>query len=200
MERTIHSFLILFVLLENILIPSYVIDATNAARAATGHSRRTSKLNNVPHNQISDVQAGHNDSDLAKWNPFSNITSNGSAPYDALGMNEREHGMTSDSMAARLFRDFKQVDTMRYVRPISQSSTGETRINVSLSLLKINDMVDKDEKLTTTVRLKVEWFDDRLRWNKTTYGGLEIMHLPGDMLWMPELELMNGFGYTHIDI
>ncbi|CAH1790539.1 unnamed protein product, partial [Owenia fusiformis] len=99
-----------------------------------------------------------------------------------------------------MFRDFKRIDTMRYVRPIIMNSTGGTRINVSLSLLKINDMVDRDEKLTTTVQLKVEWSDYRLRWNKTKYGDLQAMHLPAEMLWMPELELMNGFGYTHIDI
>ncbi|CAH1776797.1 unnamed protein product [Owenia fusiformis] len=197
MERTLRLLLVILLVMPS----SHVVDATAInARTALIQGQRSSILTNSSQNSV--VSADIPQSlDLTNGNLLG--LSNGIGPYNTLGLHlgDGESRRTYDSVEARLFRNFKQANgEMRYVRPISQNSTGETRINVSLSLLKINDMVAKDEKLTTTVRLKVEWDDYRLSWNKTNYGNLDVIHLPLNMLWMPELEIMNGYRFTHIDI
>ncbi|CAH1790540.1 unnamed protein product, partial [Owenia fusiformis] len=160
-----------------------------------GH--RSSILDTINQNSVSYADIPQN-LDLTNGDPLG--FPNGIDPYNALGLYVEEPGKTYESTEARLFRDFKRVDTMRYVRPINMNSSGGTLIHVSLSILKINDMIDQDEKLTTTVHLQVKWDDYRLRWNKTKYGDLDVINLPARMLWTPEIEIVDGYRFTHIDI
>ncbi|CAH1790537.1 unnamed protein product, partial [Owenia fusiformis] len=104
MERTLRLFQILLVIMENILIPSHLINATNAAAATIRPSQRILTSNKVPSDQNS-VHADRRD--LTTWDPLSNILSNGSELYNALGIYEGDPGMKYESMEERLFRDFK---------------------------------------------------------------------------------------------
>uniref|UniRef100_A0A8D2PRZ9 Cholinergic receptor nicotinic delta subunit n=1 Tax=Zosterops lateralis melanops TaxID=1220523 RepID=A0A8D2PRZ9_ZOSLA len=36
------------------------------------------------------------------------------------------------------------------------------------------------------------WTDYRLQWNKSEFGGVEVLRLPPDMLWLPEIVLENN--------
>uniref|UniRef100_A0A8C0ZEL5 Cholinergic receptor nicotinic delta subunit n=1 Tax=Cyanistes caeruleus TaxID=156563 RepID=A0A8C0ZEL5_CYACU len=49
-----------------------------------------------------------------------------------------------------------------------------------------------DETLTTNVWLEHGWTDYRLQWNKSEFGGVEVLRLPPDMLWLPEIVLENN--------
>jgi len=35
------------------------------------------------------------------------------------------------------------------------------------------------------------WTDYRLQWNKSDFGDIEVLRLPPDMLWLPEIVLEN---------
>lgn len=35
------------------------------------------------------------------------------------------------------------------------------------------------------------WTDYRLQWNKSEFGDIEVLRLPPDMLWLPEIVLEN---------
>lgn len=37
------------------------------------------------------------------------------------------------------------------------------------------------------------WHDYRLMWNKDEYGGIEVMHIPADLIWLPDIILYNKY-------
>jgi len=38
-----------------------------------------------------------------------------------------------------------------------------------------------------------EWFDERLVWDPSEYGGLAYTHIPSDDLWLPDIVLYNKY-------
>uniref|UniRef100_A0A8C8S8I6 Cholinergic receptor nicotinic delta subunit n=1 Tax=Pelusios castaneus TaxID=367368 RepID=A0A8C8S8I6_9SAUR len=63
---------------------------------------------------------------------------------------------------------------------------------------ELRPVVSKDESvnvdlgLTLSNLVSLGWTDYRLQWNKSDFGGLEILRLPPDMLWVPEIVLENN--------
>lgn len=35
------------------------------------------------------------------------------------------------------------------------------------------------------------WEDDKLRWNPEDYGGVDMIHVPAESLWLPDIVLFN---------
>uniref|UniRef100_A0A8C3SMW0 Cholinergic receptor nicotinic delta subunit n=1 Tax=Chelydra serpentina TaxID=8475 RepID=A0A8C3SMW0_CHESE len=55
-----------------------------------------------------------------------------------------------------------------------------------------DESVKVDLGLTLSNLVSLSWTDYRLQWNKSEFGGLEILRLPPDMLWLPEIVLENN--------
>ncbi|CAG5132660.1 unnamed protein product, partial [Candidula unifasciata] len=54
-------------------------------------------------------------------------------------------------------------------------------------------MVDEVQQAVTSVGyLMMTWLDKDLRWNKTEYGGVEMLSIPYNELWHPALTVSNG--------
>jgi nicotinic acetylcholine receptor len=45
--------------------------------------------------------------------------------------------------------------------------------------------------MTTSVWLVQKWFDCNLKWNPKDYGGLEVLYVPSDHIWLPDIVLFN---------
>lgn len=40
------------------------------------------------------------------------------------------------------------------------------------------------------------WNDYRLRWNPEEYGGVTMLHMPAELIWLPDIILYNKCVYT----
>ncbi|XP_061204634.1 acetylcholine receptor subunit delta isoform X1 [Neopsephotus bourkii] len=65
-------------------------------------------------------------------------------------------------------------------------------VYLALTLSNLISLKEVDETLTTNVWLEHGWTDYRLQWNKSEYGDIEVLRLPPDMLWLPEIVLENN--------
>ena len=45
--------------------------------------------------------------------------------------------------------------------------------------------------LTTYLWIRQQWFDAYLSWDKDDYDGLEVIRIPSDMVWRPDIVLYN---------
>ncbi|XP_052098173.1 neuronal acetylcholine receptor subunit alpha-2-like [Mytilus californianus] len=61
-----------------------------------------------------------------------------------------------------------------------------------LTLIQISDMDEVNQVLTTNVWLEQEWIDERLVWNPADYNGLEILRMPCEKIWLPDIVLYNS--------
>ncbi|XP_064608997.1 neuronal acetylcholine receptor subunit alpha-10-like [Liolophura sinensis] len=76
-------------------------------------------------------------------------------------------------------------------RPVYNASH-EVVIYFGLTLTQIADMDEVNQVLTTNVWIEQQWIDERLKWNPKDYNGLEIMRIPCDKIWLPDIVLYNS--------
>ncbi|PIO70825.1 Cation transporter family protein [Teladorsagia circumcincta] len=77
--------------------------------------------------------------------------------------------------ANRLFEDLL-ADYNKLVRPVDNNSdTLVVRFKLKLSQL-----------------LDVSWTDYKLRWNPDDYGGVDVLYVPSDTIWLPDIVLYNN--------
>lgn len=51
--------------------------------------------------------------------------------------------------------------------------------------------------MATSVFLTLGWCDDRLKYNPSEYGGVNVSRIPADDLWVPDLILQNRYVLAH---
>lgn len=81
----------------------------------------------------------------------------------------------------------------KLIRP-AESNT----VNVSLSLLTVNDLDVKTQTLSTTGWLTVEWQDARLTWDPATYPDVTHVYTQDSEVWKPELFIDNSLADVSI--
>ncbi|XP_071656274.1 acetylcholine receptor subunit beta isoform X2 [Patagioenas fasciata] len=84
------------------------------------------------------------------------------------------------------------------VRPAGPG--GRVLVGVGLELAQLVSLDEKHEELTTRVYLHLSWQDPRLRWDPPQFGGVGLLRVPPQDLWLPDLGLHNnndgGFGVS----
>ncbi|XP_078525065.1 acetylcholine receptor subunit epsilon [Lissotriton helveticus] len=65
-------------------------------------------------------------------------------------------------------------------------------VQIKLTLTNLISLNEKEETLTTNVWIEIQWMDYRLAWNSSEYHGVEIIRVPSDMLWLPDIVLENN--------
>jgi len=54
------------------------------------------------------------------------------------------------------------------------------------------EMNDKEDALSANTYFDISWKDKRLTWSPEEYGGVKQLHLPGSMLWRPDITPYNN--------
>ncbi|XP_014801307.1 PREDICTED: acetylcholine receptor subunit delta isoform X2 [Calidris pugnax] len=86
---------------------------------------------------------------------------------------------------------FEEKGYNKDLRPVV--STDEVvDVYLALTLSNLISLKEVDETLTTNLWLEHGWTDYRLQWNKSEFGDIEVLRLPPDMLWLPEIVLENN--------
>ncbi|KAM3721064.1 Acetylcholine receptor [Dirofilaria immitis] len=65
-------------------------------------------------------------------------------------------------------------------------------IKIKLRLSQIIDVHEIDQIMTCSVWLKQVWIDQKLSWNPKNYGGVSVLYVPYEMIWVPDIVLYNN--------
>uniref|UniRef100_A0A8R1DFQ4 Neur_chan_LBD domain-containing protein n=1 Tax=Caenorhabditis japonica TaxID=281687 RepID=A0A8R1DFQ4_CAEJA len=97
---------------------------------------------------------------------------------------------TAKDLESQLYEDLL-FDYNKVPRPVKNSSDILT-VDVGASLIRIIDVDEKNQVLTTNLWLEMKWNDAKLTWTPEKYGGLKTLHIPSDFIWTPDLVLYNN--------
>ncbi|KFW72166.1 Acetylcholine receptor subunit delta, partial [Pygoscelis adeliae] len=86
---------------------------------------------------------------------------------------------------------FEEKGYDKEVRPVT-STDQVVDVYLALTLSNLISLKEVDETLTTNLWVEHGWTDYRLQWNKSEFGDIEVLRLPPDMLWLPEIVLENN--------
>ncbi|XP_061172036.1 acetylcholine receptor subunit alpha-like 1 [Saccostrea echinata] len=79
----------------------------------------------------------------------------------------------------------------KLIRPTGNNSVQLT-VKLGMRLSQLLDVDEKNQIMTTSVWLRQEWLDLRLRWDPQSYGGISMTHIPSDSLWRPDIIIYNN--------
>ncbi|XP_056277200.1 acetylcholine receptor subunit gamma [Pseudoliparis swirei] len=99
------------------------------------------------------------------------------------------------NLEGELFKDLMK-GYNKNVRPMA-SSGDITRVDVKMTLTNLISLNEKEEALTTSVWLEMQWCDSRLRWDQpprsALYGNISSeLRVPSKSLWLPDIILENN--------
>uniref|UniRef100_A0A1I8F045 Uncharacterized protein n=1 Tax=Wuchereria bancrofti TaxID=6293 RepID=A0A1I8F045_WUCBA len=92
--------------------------------------------------------------------------------------------------AKRLFDDLL-VNYNKHRRPAPEPNK-PINIKLKLRLSQIIDVHEIDQIMTCSVWLKQVWIDKKLSWNPHIYGGVSVLYVPYEMIWVPDIVLYNN--------
>uniref|UniRef100_A0A7E4ZW14 Neur_chan_LBD domain-containing protein n=1 Tax=Panagrellus redivivus TaxID=6233 RepID=A0A7E4ZW14_PANRE len=86
------------------------------------------------------------------------------------------------------------------VRPVVNTSEA-LKVKFGASLIRIIDVDEVNQVLTTNLWLEMQWYDYKLKWDPATFNNIKKIHLPSDQIWIPDILLYNNAdGEPHISI
>uniref|UniRef100_A0A914WQA3 Uncharacterized protein n=1 Tax=Plectus sambesii TaxID=2011161 RepID=A0A914WQA3_9BILA len=78
----------------------------------------------------------------------------------------------------------------KLARPVKNDSDA-VRIQFKLKLLQLLDVHEKNQVITSNGWLIHIWNDYRLVWRPEEYGNVTMLHIPGELIWLPDIILYN---------
>ncbi|XP_019730423.1 neuronal acetylcholine receptor subunit alpha-9-II [Hippocampus comes] len=91
--------------------------------------------------------------------------------------------------AQKLLHDLMENYTSA-LRPVEDTDRA-LNVTLQITLSQIKDMDERNQVLIAYLWIRQRWHDAYLKWNKEDYDGLEIIHIPSNLVWRPDLVLYN---------
>ena len=85
-----------------------------------------------------------------------------------------------------LFRDYNKL-----IRPV-QHSNETVEVEFGLLLIQLINLNEKNQVMTSNVWQQLNWNDYQLKWEPAHYGGIDVIRLPPDKVWRPDIVLFNN--------
>ncbi|XP_059098784.1 acetylcholine receptor subunit alpha-like isoform X2 [Tigriopus californicus] len=92
--------------------------------------------------------------------------------------------------AKRLYDDLLS-NYNKLVRPVVNVSEPVT-VRLKLKLSQLIDVNLKNQIMTTNLWVEQYWYDYKLQWDPQEYGGVDMLHVPSDHIWRPDIVLYNN--------
>merc|ERR1712165_668449 len=61
-----------------------------------------------------------------------------------------------------------------------------------MGLSQLIDVNLRNQIMTTNLWVEQFWFDYKMRWDPNEYGGVDMLHVPSDHIWRPDIVLYNN--------
>ncbi|XP_017772159.1 PREDICTED: neuronal acetylcholine receptor subunit alpha-2-like [Nicrophorus vespilloides] len=84
----------------------------------------------------------------------------------------------------------------KFARPAQHFNVTTVQFGVAIRHIDFNEL---KSTLTVHAWMKLSWNDDKLKWNASDYGNLEVLHLADHEIWQPDLFVYNGAPSTAIN-
>uniref|UniRef100_A0A1B0FQY7 Uncharacterized protein n=1 Tax=Glossina morsitans morsitans TaxID=37546 RepID=A0A1B0FQY7_GLOMM len=97
---------------------------------------------------------------------------------------------TANPDAKRLYDDLLS-NYNKLVRPVVNVTDALT-VRIKLKLSQLIDVNLKNQIMTTNLWVEQTWYDYKLKWEPKEYGGVEMLHVPSDHIWRPDIVLYNN--------
>uniref|UniRef100_A0A096M916 Cholinergic receptor, nicotinic, epsilon n=1 Tax=Poecilia formosa TaxID=48698 RepID=A0A096M916_POEFO len=68
----------------------------------------------------------------------------------------------------------------------------KVQVMIKLTLTNLISLNEKEETLTTNVWIEIQWSDYRLAWNESNYHGIQVIRVPYNTVWLPDIVLENN--------
>ncbi|XP_032874694.1 neuronal acetylcholine receptor subunit non-alpha-3-like [Amblyraja radiata] len=88
-----------------------------------------------------------------------------------------------DTLLKNLFLGYQ-----KWERPV-RNRNDTIRVKFGLEISQLVDVDEKNQLMATNVWLKQEWNDYKLSWNPDDYGGISIVRVPSESIWLPDIVL-----------
>ncbi|XP_044756115.1 acetylcholine receptor subunit beta-like 2 [Coccinella septempunctata] len=79
----------------------------------------------------------------------------------------------------------------RLIRPVI-NHTETLTVWLGLKLSQLIEMNLKNQIMTTNLWVVQKWYDYKLRWDPEEYGGVEMLYVPSEHIWLPDIVLFNN--------
>ncbi|XP_023318652.1 acetylcholine receptor subunit alpha-like [Trichogramma pretiosum] len=99
-------------------------------------------------------------------------------------------GCLGNPDAKRLYDDLLS-NYNKLVRPVVNVTDALT-VKIKLKLSQLIDVNLKNQIMTTNLWVEQSWYDYKLKWDPKEYGGVEMLHVPSDHIWRPDIVLYNN--------
>ncbi|KAG5344499.1 ACH1 protein, partial [Acromyrmex charruanus] len=99
-------------------------------------------------------------------------------------------GCLGNPDAKRLYDDLLS-NYNKLVRP-SFNATDNLTVKIKLKLSQLIDVNLKNQVMTTNLWVEQSWHDYKLKWDPKEYGGVDMLHVPSDHIWRPDIVLYNN--------
>uniref|UniRef100_A0AAU6PBV4 Nicotinic acetylcholine receptor alpha8 n=1 Tax=Protohermes xanthodes TaxID=1452977 RepID=A0AAU6PBV4_9NEOP len=92
--------------------------------------------------------------------------------------------------AKRLYDDLLS-NYNRLIRPVN-NNTETLTVWLNLKLSQLIEVNLKNQVMTTNLWVEQKWVDYKLKWNPEEYGGVEMLYVPSEHIWLPDIVLYNN--------
>jgi len=92
--------------------------------------------------------------------------------------------------AKRLYDDLLS-NYNRLIRPV-ENNTEKLTVHLGLRLSQLIGVDLKNQVMTTNIWLEQKWMDYKMKWNPADYGGVEMLYVPSQHIWLPDIVLFNN--------
>ncbi|KAG9509157.1 Acetylcholine receptor subunit beta-like 2, partial [Fragariocoptes setiger] len=106
--------------------------------------------------------------------------------YFCIGPEKAQANLVVKRLYEDLFSDYN-----RWVLPVANNRS-KVVVVLGLKLGQILDLNLKQQVLSTNVWVEQTWFDHKLSWDPNKYAGIEMIHVPAEELWIPDIVLFNN--------
>ncbi|XP_018019541.1 acetylcholine receptor subunit beta-like 2 [Hyalella azteca] len=100
------------------------------------------------------------------------------------------HKSEGNPDAKRLYDDLLS-NYNRLIRPVA-NNTDILTVRLGLKLSQLIGVNLKNQIMTSNVWVVQKWHDYKLRWDPEEYGGVEMLYVPSEHIWLPDIVLYNN--------
>uniref|UniRef100_A0A8C5DIZ8 Acetylcholine receptor subunit beta n=1 Tax=Gouania willdenowi TaxID=441366 RepID=A0A8C5DIZ8_GOUWI len=93
---------------------------------------------------------------------------------------------TERRLHQKLFEDYNMK-----VRP-AQYWEERVMVRVGMTLSQLVSLNEKNEEMTTNVYMNLAWTDYRLSWDPAEYDNINVLRIPPNKVWRPDIYLINN--------
>jgi len=99
-------------------------------------------------------------------------------------------GSCGNPDAKRLYDDLLS-NYNKLVRPVVNVTDAVT-VRLKLKLSQLIDVNLRNQIMTTNLWVEQSWMDYKMCWDPAEYGGVDMLHVPSDHIWRPDIVLYNN--------